>query len=225
VRHRSIGACAAVTKCPSLSPGIVAPFDPRTSTALYDAPSRPIRFVAGVGLLPAKGFFVAIEVALTRVRQYSEGEFDRPGLRRGWAMTDDLESYLKSCRVGITASSIAVGIEAKPTLSALFEPIVARHAPGGGRPAGGAPPGGHRRARRRAVPVESVMIDRDDVVFLSTAVARGEPRAHGRDPHRRYPLDGDVPEALDGIVYARGVSRTASSGSSTGLPSPTSGNQ
>ncbi len=37
-------------------------------------------------------------------------------------MTDDLEIYLTSCQVGITASSIAVGIIAEPALAAIFEP-------------------------------------------------------------------------------------------------------
>jgi len=60
---------------------------------------------------------------MTRGRQFSGAEFDEPGLRRAWIMTDDLESYLTSCQVGITASSIAVGIVAEPALAALFEPL------------------------------------------------------------------------------------------------------
>ncbi len=83
-----------------------------------------IRLAAGLGLILANGFFVAIEFALTRVRQYSEAEFDEPRLRRAWEMTDDLEIYLTSCQVGITASSIAVGIVAEPALAAIFEPYL-----------------------------------------------------------------------------------------------------
>jgi IMP dehydrogenase len=82
-----------------------------------------LRLLAGIALILANGFFVAIEFALTRVRQYPESEFDEPGLRRGWEMTDDLEIYLTSCQVGITASSIAVGIVAEPALASLFEPF------------------------------------------------------------------------------------------------------
>jgi CBS domain containing-hemolysin-like protein len=59
------------------------------------------------------------------VRQYPESEFDTPALRRAWEMTQDLEIYLTSCQVGITASSIAVGIVAEPALAALFEPLFA----------------------------------------------------------------------------------------------------
>ncbi len=82
-----------------------------------------VRLFAGVLLILSNGFFVAIEFALTRARQYSEAEFDEPGLRRAWEMTDDLEIYLTSCQVGITASSIAVGIVTEPALAALFEPL------------------------------------------------------------------------------------------------------
>ncbi|MGM0591034.1 MAG: CNNM domain-containing protein [Halobacteriota archaeon] len=84
-----------------------------------------IRLAAGVALILANGFFVAIEFALTRVRQYPKSEFDTPALRRAWEMTHDLEIYLTSCQVGITASSIAVGIVAEPALAALFEPYFA----------------------------------------------------------------------------------------------------
>ncbi|MFC7098779.1 CNNM domain-containing protein [Halobaculum marinum] len=84
-----------------------------------------LRLVAGVGLILANGFFVAIEFALTRARQFTEEEFvgDRPALQRAWEMTDDLEIYLTTCQVGITASSIAVGIVAEPALAALFAPF------------------------------------------------------------------------------------------------------
>ncbi|QLG28309.1 HlyC/CorC family transporter [Halorarum halophilum] len=84
-----------------------------------------VRLLAGVALILANGFFVAIEFALTRVRQYPESEFDAPGLRRAWEMTNDLEIYLTTCQVGITASSIAVGIVAEPALAAIFEPYLA----------------------------------------------------------------------------------------------------
>ncbi|MFW5918663.1 MAG: hemolysin family protein [Halanaeroarchaeum sp.] len=86
------------------------------------------RLVAGVLLILANGFFVAIEFALTRARQFSKDEFveeGSAGLERAWEMTQDLEIYLTTCQVGITASSIAVGIVAEPALAALFEPYFA----------------------------------------------------------------------------------------------------
>jgi len=84
-----------------------------------------IRLIAGVGLILANGFFVAIEFALTRARQFTEEEFvgDTPALERAWEMTQNLEIYLTTCQVGITASSIAVGIVAEPALAAIFEPL------------------------------------------------------------------------------------------------------
>jgi CBS domain containing-hemolysin-like protein len=83
-----------------------------------------LRLVAGVALILLNGFFVAIEFALTRARQFTETEFidGNPALRRAWEMTNNLEIYLTTCQVGITASSIAVGIVAEPALAALFEP-------------------------------------------------------------------------------------------------------
>ncbi|ERH10103.1 MAG: protein of unknown function DUF21 [halophilic archaeon J07HX64] len=37
-------------------------------------------------------------------------------------MTEDLEIYLTSCQVGISATSIAVGIVAEPALAGLIDP-------------------------------------------------------------------------------------------------------
>jgi CBS domain containing-hemolysin-like protein len=82
-----------------------------------------LRLFAGLLLILANGFFVAIEFALTRVRQYPRSEFDIPGLRRAWEMTEDLEIYLTSCQVGISATSIAVGIVAEPALATLIAPV------------------------------------------------------------------------------------------------------
>ncbi len=86
-----------------------------------------LRLTAGLLLILTNGFFVAIEFALTRARQFSKQEFidDTPALERAWEMTQNLEIYLTTCQVGITASSIAVGIVAEPALAALFEPYFA----------------------------------------------------------------------------------------------------
>jgi len=65
-----------------------------------------LRLLAGVALILANGFFVAIEFALTRARQFTESEFvgdGNPALERAWAMTDDLEIYLTSCWVPSTS--------------------------------------------------------------------------------------------------------------------------
>ncbi len=83
------------------------------------------RLVAGLLLILTNGFFVAIEFALTRARQFSEEESidGDPALERPWEMTQNLELYLTTCQVGITASSIAVGIIAEPALAAIFAPL------------------------------------------------------------------------------------------------------
>jgi IMP dehydrogenase len=82
-----------------------------------------LRALAGVLLILVNAYFVAIEFGLTRARQYPESEFDTPGLRRAWEMTDDLELYLTTCQIWISGTSIALGIVAEPGLAALFEPL------------------------------------------------------------------------------------------------------
>ena len=64
-----------------------------------NGPELALRLSAGLLLILANGFFVAIEFALTRVRQYPRSEFDVPGLRWAWEMTQDLEIYRETGRV------------------------------------------------------------------------------------------------------------------------------
>ncbi len=84
------------------------------------------RLFAGALLTFANAFFVATEFALTRLPQFEKSEFqDHPGLRRAWAMTQQLEIYLTGCQLGITTSSILLGIVAEPAVTALLEPVFA----------------------------------------------------------------------------------------------------
>ena len=84
-----------------------------------------VRLVAGVLLTFANAFFVATEFALTRLPQFDESEFQgHPGLQRAWAMTQQLEIYLTGCQLGITTSSILLGIVAEPAVTVLIEPVV-----------------------------------------------------------------------------------------------------
>jgi CBS domain containing-hemolysin-like protein len=69
-----------------------------------------LRLVSGIVLLLSNGFFVTTEFALTRVRQFSEDEFQGGGLERAWEMTERLEIYLSGCQVGITISSVGLGV-------------------------------------------------------------------------------------------------------------------
>ncbi|MFC4247995.1 hemolysin family protein [Natribaculum luteum] len=82
-----------------------------------------LRILGGIILIGVNAFFVAIEFALTRTRQYPESEFNTPGLELAWEMTNDLEFYLTTCQVWISATSIALGIIAEPGLAALFSPL------------------------------------------------------------------------------------------------------
>lgn len=104
--------------------------DIRIETHLSAMSMAPIelilRLVAGVLLILSNAFLVAVEFGLTRARQYSKEEFVESGsrgLETAWKMTEDLEIYLTSCQVGISATSIALGVIAEPALAALFEPI------------------------------------------------------------------------------------------------------
>jgi CBS domain containing-hemolysin-like protein len=84
-----------------------------------------VRLVAGVLLTLANAFFVATEFALTRLPQFDESEFqDHPGLQRAWEMTQQLEIYLTGCQLGITTTSILLGIVAEPAVTAILEPAV-----------------------------------------------------------------------------------------------------
>jgi CBS domain containing-hemolysin-like protein len=82
------------------------------------------RLVGGVVLLLSNGFFVTTEFALTRVRQFSEDEFQGRGLGLAWEMTERLEIYLSGCQVGITISSVGLGVVAEPALAAVLDPLV-----------------------------------------------------------------------------------------------------
>lgn len=81
-----------------------------------------LRLAGGVLLVAFNAFFVAAEFALTRLRQFSEEEIgDRPGLREAWEMTERLEIHLTGCQLGITSSSILLGIVAEPAVTRLVE--------------------------------------------------------------------------------------------------------
>ncbi|MFC6732709.1 MULTISPECIES: CNNM domain-containing protein [unclassified Haladaptatus] len=78
------------------------------------------RLLGGVLLLLANAFFVTTEFSLTRVRQFSREEFSGAGLDRAWEMTDKLEIYLSGCQVGITISSVGLGVVAEPAVAAVM---------------------------------------------------------------------------------------------------------
>ncbi|WP_266076933.1 CNNM domain-containing protein [Haladaptatus caseinilyticus] len=84
-----------------------------------------LRAFGGLFLLLMNAYFVVIEFAMTRVRQFDEQEFgESSGLRRAWEMTDRLEIYLSGCQLGITIASVGLGVVAEPAVAKLFTPLV-----------------------------------------------------------------------------------------------------
>jgi CBS domain containing-hemolysin-like protein len=83
------------------------------------------RLVAGLVLLFGNGYFVTIEFAMTRVRQFAEDEFQgSAGLERACEMTERLEIYLSGCQLGITICSVGLGVAAEPALTAVLDPAL-----------------------------------------------------------------------------------------------------
>lgn len=83
-----------------------------------------VRLVTGLLLVGANAFFVATEFALTRLRQIDPKELhEDPSLKRAWEMTERLEIYLTGCQLGISATSILLGIVAEPAVTHGLEPI------------------------------------------------------------------------------------------------------
>lgn len=82
-----------------------------------------MRPVGGVLLLLGNGVFVTTEFAMTRVRQFPREEFTgHPGPERAWEMAERLETSLSGCRVGITVSSVGLGVVAEPAVTAVLDP-------------------------------------------------------------------------------------------------------
>lgn len=84
-----------------------------------------LRLLGGAFLILVNFFFVATEFALTR---FSQGELQEKAEGKPFQIarriTDRLEVYLTGCQVGITLSSIALGIVAEPAVTGLLEPWV-----------------------------------------------------------------------------------------------------
>jgi len=81
-----------------------------------------VRLVGGVFLTGANAFFVVTEFALTRLPQLDPAD-DPPGLERARRITDQLEIYLTGCQLGITTSSILLGVVAEPAFTYLLQPL------------------------------------------------------------------------------------------------------
>lgn len=84
-----------------------------------------LRLIGGLFLILSNAFFVGTEFALTRLRQYDEAELKGDSrLDRAWEMTEELEIYLTGCQVGITFSSVLLGVVAEPAVTAVLQPVI-----------------------------------------------------------------------------------------------------
>ena len=83
-----------------------------------------LRLLSGVFLLLANGMFVTTEFALTRLRQFDEEDMgDSSSLKLAWEMTEELEIYLTACQLGITITSILLGVTFEPGVTHLILPV------------------------------------------------------------------------------------------------------
>lgn len=85
-----------------------------------------VRFIAGLSLLGLNAAFVSIEFALTRLRQFDKDEVTGNwATNLAWKMTEQLEIYLTACQVGITITSILLGVVFEPAVTNLIHPLTA----------------------------------------------------------------------------------------------------
>jgi CBS domain containing-hemolysin-like protein len=85
-----------------------------------------LAIIGSLLLVAANGFFVATEFAITRMRLTQIAEFEsagRPGARSLRHAVEHLDAYLAACQLGITISSIGLGIVGKPAFEQLLEPV------------------------------------------------------------------------------------------------------
>jgi CBS domain containing-hemolysin-like protein len=76
-------------------------------------------------LIGVNAFFVTVEFALTRLAEMeiTEAELEESsGLRRAVSMLDRLELHLTGCQLGISLSSVLLGVLAEPAVTELIEP-------------------------------------------------------------------------------------------------------
>lgn len=85
-----------------------------------------VRIISGITLLLANGMFVTAEFAMTRLRQFDRDELGDDGsLDLAWEMTEELEIYLTACQVGITVTSILLGVIFEPAVTEIIHPLTA----------------------------------------------------------------------------------------------------
>ncbi|MGH3093753.1 MAG: hemolysin family protein [Gaiellaceae bacterium] len=89
--------------------------------------SLTLSIIGALLLVAANGFFVATEFGIARIRTTQVAELERlgrPGAAALRQAVDNLDAYLAACQLGITISSIGLGIVGEPAFAALVEPAV-----------------------------------------------------------------------------------------------------
>jgi CBS domain containing-hemolysin-like protein len=81
------------------------------------------RSIAGVALMLGNAYFVAVEFALTRLGEFDDDELREAGAKTAADMQQELEFHLTGCQVGITFTSILLGVVAEPALTYALMPI------------------------------------------------------------------------------------------------------
>ena len=83
--------------------------------------------IAAIALVLANGFFVATEFAITRLRPTQVDEFEvqgRPGAKSVRHAVEHIDAYLAACQLGITVSSIGLGVVGEPVFEGLLHPLL-----------------------------------------------------------------------------------------------------
>lgn len=83
-----------------------------------------LRIIGSILLTSADAFFVVTEFALTRLPQLDPAD-DPLRIERAREITDQLEIYLTGCQLGVTTSSILLGVVAEPAFTELLRPLFA----------------------------------------------------------------------------------------------------
>jgi CBS domain containing-hemolysin-like protein len=84
------------------------------------------QLVTALLLVAANAFFVATEFSIARLRPTQVDDFVRlgkPGAKSVRHAVEHIDAYLAACQLGITLSSLGLGVVGEPAFAHLLEPI------------------------------------------------------------------------------------------------------
>jgi CBS domain containing-hemolysin-like protein len=94
-----------------------------------------LELIIAIALVLANGFFVATEFAVARLRPTQVDDLvrdRRPGAASVKHAVDHIDAYLAACQLGITVSSLGLGVVGEPVFEELLHPILGDAASVGG---------------------------------------------------------------------------------------------